>query len=142
MNELKNYSRTFAFSTTEHFNQKNCLRYFKYFIVGCGLPILMTLAIFLIDFYKLGSVLPEVGTVQCFLSPRGAKYYFHLPISILLCFNSIAFFVTVFALWRRYKSNKAVTSSRRALLSVQVGNKISLIFNKDYYINKSQRSTF
>ena len=112
--------RTFAFSTTEHLNQKNFLRYVKYLLVGCGVPVLVTLSVFLIDYYKAGSVLPEVGTFQCFLSPRGAKFYFHLPISILLGFNSVAFFVTVFALWRRYKSNKAVTSSRRTPISGRV----------------------
>ena len=112
--------RTFALSTTEHLNQRQLIRFFKYLTIGCGVPILMTLAIFLIDHFKVGSVLPEVGTFQCFLSPTGARYFFHIPITISLAFNTVSFFVTVCALWRRYKSNKTVSTNRRALVSGQV----------------------
>jgi hypothetical protein len=80
----------------------------------------MTLSIILIDIFKVGTLLPDVGTFQCFLSPKAAKYYFHLPIFLLLCFNSLVFLITVFSLWRGYKKNEFVSSNRLSLLSAQV----------------------
>ena len=112
--------RTFVFSTTEHLNQKNSFRFIIYLMIGCGIPFLMTLSIILIDIFKVGTLLPEVGAFQCFLSAKAAKYYFHLPIFLLLCFNSLVFLITVFSLWRGYKKSEFVSSNRLSLLSAQV----------------------
>ena len=38
---------------------------------GCGIPILMTLLIFLVDYFQVGSLLPAVGIFRCFLSTQG-----------------------------------------------------------------------
>ena len=55
---------------------------------------------------QVGSVLPNVGTYRCFLSSRGARYFFNLPILTLLAFNSIIFFVTIISLLKSYKRNE------------------------------------
>jgi hypothetical protein len=49
-------------------NKKNRVRFVIYFLFGCGGPVLMTLSIVLIDTYKVGKLLPDVGTYRCFLS--------------------------------------------------------------------------
>ena len=112
--------RTFVFSANEHMNKKNSGRFILYAILGFGLPILSTILIFLIDTFQIGHVLPEVGNYWCFLSKRGAKYLFHLPIFILLCFNSLVFLVTVLSLRSRYRQNSAASSNRVALITNQV----------------------
>ncbi len=33
--------RTFALSTTEHLNQRQLVRFFKYMAFGCGVPVLV-----------------------------------------------------------------------------------------------------
>ncbi len=50
-----------------------------------------------------------------FLIFSGAKVYFHLPISAMLCFNTGVFVATVVSLCRGYKSNRSVLSSKRVM---------------------------
>ena len=114
-------------------NKKYSGRLILYAIVGFGLPVLSTIIIFLIDSFQIGPVLPEVGNYWCFLSKRGAKYLFHLPIFILLCFNSIVFLVTVISLRSRYRQNSAASRTRVALLSTQV---IGRIKYESYFSSK------
>ncbi len=64
------FLRTFVFSTTEHMNQKNSIRFFVYLMIGFGVPFVMTIAILIIDIFKAGSILPNVGTFRCFLSAQ------------------------------------------------------------------------
>ena len=51
---------------------------------------------------------------------QGAKYYFYLPIFLLLCFNSIVFLITILSLWKGYRNNEAASSNRAALALVNM----------------------
>ena len=63
--------RTFVFCANQHLSQKNASRFVIYSMFGCGIPILMTLLIFLVDYFQVGSLLPAVGIFRCFLSTQG-----------------------------------------------------------------------
>jgi hypothetical protein len=49
-----------------------------------GAPIILTIAIYLIDTFKTAKILPDVGRDGCFLSAMGARYFFNIPILVLL----------------------------------------------------------
>jgi hypothetical protein len=51
-------------------NQKNSIRFFVYLMIGFGVPFVMTITILIIDIFKAGSILPNVGTFRCFLSAQ------------------------------------------------------------------------
>jgi hypothetical protein len=58
----------------------------------------------LFDTFPLwGSVRPQMGESSCFLSIRGARFLFYMPILILLCFNTLMYLVTVYSLWKAKK---------------------------------------
>lgn len=53
-----------------------------YLLIGLGVPVLLTLMIFLIDKFQLFKTLPEVGFYRCFLSSTGS-----LRLFTQLCYN-------------------------------------------------------
>jgi hypothetical protein len=55
-----------------------------YVVIGMGAPIILTIAIYLIDTFKTAKILPDVGRDGCFLSAMGARYFFNIPILVLL----------------------------------------------------------
>jgi hypothetical protein len=110
---------TFVYTPVQLQNKKNNTRFYLYLVVGCGVPVLMTISIYLVDISKVFDIQPEVGFDRCFLSPQGARYFFNVPIYILLAFNTLIFIITTLSLWKSYRENKIATlqqSSRRVNL--------------------------
>lgn len=85
------------------FQGSDNFKFALYSIVAWGLPLILLSFVVLIDRDVIGSlagVQPAVGIGSCFLSISGLQLYFYPPIFVLLCFNSIMFCITVYALWR------------------------------------------
>jgi hypothetical protein len=51
-----------------------------------------------------------VGVESCFLSLSGAKYFFNIPILILLAFNTLIFLVTTYSLCKSFQANRFATA--------------------------------
>jgi hypothetical protein len=100
---------TFVCTPIQLQQKKNNLRFCVYLAIGFGLPVLMTVSIYLVDQFKVFEIRPEVGIACCFLSPQGARYYFNVPIFILLACNTIIFIITTLSLWKSYNENKMAT---------------------------------
>ena len=101
---------TFVCTPVQLQNKKNNGRLLVYFLIGVGVPVLMTLMVFLIDRFKWAKVRPDVGRYGCFLTPIGARYYFNLPILVFLAFNTVIFIITTYSLWSSFRQNKLASS--------------------------------
>ena len=101
---------TFVCTPVQLQNKKNNGRLLVYFLIGIGVPVLMTLLVFLIDRFKWAKVRPGVGRYGCFLTPIGARYYFNIPILVLLAFNTVIFVITTYSLWSSFRQNKLASS--------------------------------
>lgn len=86
-------------------NKKFYKRLIGYVIFGFATPTVMTVAIAVVDKHESVAVLPKVGTFRCFLSNEAARFYFNLPVSLMLCFNCSMFATTCTSLVRRFQSN-------------------------------------
>ena len=97
---------------------------FLYSLFAWGFPFLLLLFAVMVDLGALEvfrgfKVKPQVGLHSCFFSSISAlQRYFYPPISALLCFNTIMFFITVYALWKtkrfaRRAGIQRVSQSRR-----------------------------
>ena len=103
---------TFVCTPTQFQNKKNNPRFFVYLAIGFGVPVLMTISIFMVDRFKVFEIRPEVGFDSCFLSSEGSRYYFNGPIIALLAFNTVIFIITTFSLWKSYRENKMAIRQR------------------------------
>ena len=111
---------------------------FLYSVFAWGLPAILLAFVILIDTRTLhvGSrVLPDVGLDSCFLSVAALQRYFYPPISALLCFNAIMFFITIYALWKtkrfsRRAGIKRVSRSRASTVNKSNFSSVSIIFTQ------------
>ena len=85
------------------------------FLIGFGVPVILTVAIYIIDVLKSFKLRPNVGRDGCFLSAMGARYFFNIPILIFLEFNTIIFVITTYSLWNSFKANEIATSQQSAV---------------------------
>ena len=91
------------------------MKFFCYSLFGWGMPLLMAILTGLFDHYsELGSIRPQMGESVCFLSIRGARFFFYMPILILLCFNTLMYLVTIYSLWNTKKATKRASNARIA----------------------------
>ena len=89
------------------------MKFFCYSLFGWGMPLVMAVLTGLFDhFDHWGNVKPQIGESLCFLSIRGARFFFYMPILILLCFNTLMYVVTIYSLWKTKKTTKKATLSR------------------------------
>jgi hypothetical protein len=113
---------TFVCTPIQLQNKKNTFRLFLYFAIGFGVPTLMTLSIYLLDRFRMFDVSPDVGLDRCFLSFNGARYFFNVPIMILLAFNTIIFIITTISLWKSIRENKMASMQ-------QSSQRVNVFFN-------------
>ena len=97
---------TFVCTPIQLQNKKNNSRLFLYFAIGFGIPLIMTFSIYIVDTFGVFEICPEVGFERCFLSSKGARYFFNLPIMILLALNTVFFIITTFSLWKSIRETK------------------------------------
>ena len=71
------------------------MKFAFYSLFGWGTPLLMAILTALFDsFPNWGNIRPHMGESSCFLSIHGARFFFYMPILILLCFNTLMYLVT------------------------------------------------
>lgn len=97
---------TFVCTPIQLQNKKNNRRLCVYLVIGFGVPVILTVAIYIIDVLKSFKLRPNVGRDGCFLSAMGARYFFNIPILVLLAFNTLIFLITTFSLWSSFQANK------------------------------------
>ena len=97
---------TFVCTPIQLQSKKNNRRLCVYLVIGFGVPVVLTVAIYLIDVLKSFKLRPDVGVDGCFLSAKGARYFFNIPILVLLAFNTIIFLITTFSLWSSFQATK------------------------------------
>lgn len=89
------------------------MKFICYSLFGWGMPLMMAILTALFDLFpNWGSVRPQMGHSSCFLSIRGARFFFYMPILILLCFNTLMYLVTVYSLWKTKKASKKAGLNR------------------------------
>ena len=89
------------------------MKFFCYSLFGWGMPLFMAILTWLFDhFPNLGTIQPQMGESVCFLSIRGARFFFYMPILILLCFNTLMYLVTIYSLWNTKKITKRASHAR------------------------------
>ena len=89
------------------------MKFAIYSLFGWGTPLLMAVLTALFDFFpNWGNVQPQMGESVCFLSIHGARFFFYMPILILLCFNTLMYLVTVNGLWNSRKLSKKAGVNR------------------------------
>ena len=89
------------------------MKFAFYSLFGWGTPLIMAILTACFDtFPKWGSVRPQMGDFVCFLSIRGSRFFFYMPILILLCFNTLMYLVTVYSLWSTKKVSKNAALNR------------------------------
>ena len=89
------------------------MKFICYSVFGWGMPILMAILTFLFDIFpNWGNVRPQMGQSACFLSMRGARFFFYMPIMILLCFNTLMYLMTVYSLWKSKQFSKKAGLNR------------------------------
>ena len=89
------------------------MKFAFYSLFGWGTPLILAVLTALFDvFPNWGNVRPQMGESSCFLSIHGARFFFYMPILILLCFNTLMYLVTVYSLWNTKKSSKKAALNR------------------------------
>ena len=89
------------------------MKFFCYSLFGWGLPLIMAVFTGLFDqFSGPDSIRPQMGESFCFLSLRGARFFFYMPILILLCFNTLMYLVTIYSLWKTKKATHKASVAR------------------------------
>ncbi|TRY61382.1 hypothetical protein TCAL_13240 [Tigriopus californicus] len=82
-----------------------------YSIIGWGSPMLLTSLLFAVDSgmfaipFLRGSM-PNMGTDSCFLSMQGVRYYFYIPVFLLLMVNGVMFVITYHSIRKSLKFSK------------------------------------
>jgi G protein-coupled receptor Mth (Methuselah protein) len=88
-----------------------------YYFFGFGTPIIMTSSIILLDLTKnreeSSIFVPGVGEDRCFLSFQGARYFFYVPVFVLLCVNLMFYLTTLVSLCKSYRSTHMASRQRR-----------------------------
>ena len=108
------------------------MKFFCYSLFGWGMPLGMAVLTGLFDHFSIGNVRPQMGESFCFLSIRGAWFFFYMPILILLCFNTLMYVVTIYSLWKTKKTTKKATLSR--IQSERCSRNYTLV-NKFFYFS-------
>ena len=88
--KLKNFIEAAAYQrsfTVFYRKGSDRMKFFCYSLFGWGMPLGMAVLTGLFDHFSIGNVRPQMGESFCFLSIRGARFFFYMPILILLCFN-------------------------------------------------------
>lgn len=80
-------------------NERNMKTFFLYSIFAWGLPLIITLLAFFVDFYQIfdHKYLPNFGVATCWFQEINSFahiLYFIVPISVLIFANFIFFFLT------------------------------------------------
>ena len=89
------------------------MKFLCYSMFAWGMPLLLAGMTALFDTYpEWSSARPHMGHSSCFLSMRGARFFFYMPILILLCFNTLMYLVTVYSLWNTKKIAKKAALNR------------------------------
>jgi hypothetical protein len=89
------------------------MKFAFYSLFGWGTPLILAILTALFDvFPNWGNVRPQMGDSVCFLSIHGARFFFYMPILILLCFNTVMYLVTVYSLWNTKKGSKKAAINR------------------------------
>ena len=74
--------------------------------------VLGTLTALYDAFPNWSEVRPQMGESTCFLSMKGARFFFYMPILILLCFNTLMYLGTVYGLWKTKRDSKKAAVNR------------------------------
>jgi G protein-coupled receptor Mth (Methuselah protein) len=106
---------SFSYTSVPLIDQNNKLKQICYYSFGFGIPFIMTSIIISLDLVDGTSkiIVPGVGEDRCFLSFQGARYFFYIPMSVLLCTNLIFYFTTLFSLCKSHRSTHIASRQRR-----------------------------
>ena len=86
-------------------------KFFWFSVYSWLAPLLMNILVVIADHKGIGGdARPRMGEQTCFLSLEGTRFFFYLPIFILLMFNTVTFLIVVISLWRKIK--EPLVSSR------------------------------
>ena len=92
--------------------EKKRKRLLIYTFLGSGIPAIMLTAIIVLEFFQIGSIVPDVGVNRCFLSFQASEYFFYFPIFLILCFNAVMFSATTVSLVRSHRSSRLAREGR------------------------------
>jgi hypothetical protein len=106
---------SFSYTSIPLKNQSNKFKQICYYAFGFGTPTIMTASIILLDLVDKGgtSIIPNVGEDSCFLAFQGARFFFYIPMSILLIANLIFYLTTLVSLCKSYRTTHIASRQRR-----------------------------
>jgi len=117
---------TYKFSNllTTHVEEKHEKSILSFLMYAQGLPLLITLAIGIIDIYgSCDSVIPNIGRYSCFLGSPYEKdqlfiqtadfFYFYLIIMIIVISNTVCFLITGYFLTINWSTVRRMQTSNR-----------------------------
>ena len=102
------------------------MKFLCYSLFGWGMPLLLAILTHLFDIFPhWGNIRPQMGQNTCFLSISGSRFFFYMPIMILLCSNTIMYLVTVYR-WELSACHKKIGSVHTKSRSIYAFTTISL----------------
>jgi hypothetical protein len=101
-------------------------RFCLYSMFAWGAPALLVAAVAAIDLSESVhvEVKPGIGKTTCFMTIEGQRFYFSMPILVLLSFNTVMFIVTVATLWRSSRQSRQAGIARISKRDTTVSTKL------------------
>lgn len=98
-----------------------------YSIIGWGSPMFLTSLVFAVDSRMfaitfLNESMPNMGIDSCFLSMQGVRYYFYIPVFLLLMVNGVMFVITYHSIRKSLKFSKQAGLKRISTAKGRVSN--------------------